>query len=76
MLRDFKISFKVNSHVDKLFRKRKRVDQFIIMGVNVQMNDEHGTTEKGNGGCGWGSVDVVLWIGMRQNEDAIEWWAE
>jgi hypothetical protein len=75
-LRDFKISFKVNSHVDKLFRKRKRVDQFIIMGANVQMNDEHGTTEKGNDGCGWSSVDVVLWIGMRQNEDAIEWWAE
>jgi hypothetical protein len=25
---------------------------------------------------GWSSDGVVLWLGRRQNSDAIEWWGE
>jgi hypothetical protein len=31
--------------------------------------------EKNDDG-GWSSDDVVLWLGRRQNGDAIEWWGE
>jgi hypothetical protein len=48
MLWDFKISFYVNSHVDKLFGKRKRIDYFITVGVVVQRDDRRGMAVKGN----------------------------
>jgi hypothetical protein len=31
---------------------------------------------KGNGSDEWKFDDVVLCLGMRQNEDAVEWWRE
>jgi hypothetical protein len=31
---------------------------------------------KGNDGGGWSSDGVVLWLGRRQNRDAIEWWGK
>jgi hypothetical protein len=43
------------------------------MGVIMWRDDEHKTMVKGNDG---GSDDVVLWLGRRQNKDAIEWWRE
>jgi hypothetical protein len=42
------------------------------MDVVVQRDDERGTTVKGNGNGGWSSDGVVLWLGRRQNGDAIE----
>jgi hypothetical protein len=76
MLRDFKISFYMNSHADNMFGKWKRVGYFITMGVIVRRDDDRGTTVKENGGGGWSSDGVVLWLGRRQNEDTIEWWGE
>jgi hypothetical protein len=60
MLCDFKISFYVNLYVDMLFRKGKRVDQFVIVGVVVWRNDEHETMVKKNDDDGCSSDDVVL----------------
>jgi hypothetical protein len=57
---DFKISFYVNLYVDMLFRKRKRVGQFVIVGVVVWRNDEYETTVKKNDDDGCSSDDVVL----------------
>jgi hypothetical protein len=31
---------------------------------------------KGNDSGGWSSDGVVLWLMMRQNGDAVEWWEE
>jgi hypothetical protein len=76
MPQDFKISFYVNSYADNMFRKWKRVGYFVTMDVVVQRDDERGTTVKGNGNGGWSSDGVVLWLGRRQNGDAIEWWGE
>jgi hypothetical protein len=53
ILQDFKISFYVNSHVDKLFRKWKRVGKFVIVGVIVQRDDERETAVKGNDNGWW-----------------------
>jgi hypothetical protein len=36
----------MNSHVDKLFRKRQRVDQFVTVDVVVQRDNGHETTVK------------------------------
>jgi hypothetical protein len=66
-LRDFKISFYVNSNIDKLSEKQKRIDYFIIMGVVVRRDDGHRTMIKKNDDSGWSSDDVVLWLAMRQN---------
>jgi hypothetical protein len=44
------------------------------MGVVVRRDDGHEMTVKGNDGSGWSSDGVVLWLGRRQNEDAVEWW--
>jgi hypothetical protein len=66
----------VNSHVDKLFRKRKRIGQFIFVGVVMQRDDGCGTTVKGNDDCGWSFDGMVLRLGRRQNRDAVEWWRE
>jgi hypothetical protein len=46
------------------------------MGVVVRRDDECGPTVKGNDDVGWSSNDVVLWLGRRQNRDAVEWWGE
>jgi hypothetical protein len=46
------------------------------MGVIVQREDRHRMTLKGNNGSELGSDGVVLWLGMRQNGDTIEWWGE
>jgi hypothetical protein len=40
------------------------------------MDDGHGTTIKGNNIGGWNSDDIMLWLGMMQNKDAVEWWGE
>jgi hypothetical protein len=42
----------------------------------VRRDDERGTTVKGNDDGGCSSDGVVLWIGRRQNKDALEWWRE
>jgi hypothetical protein len=46
------------------------------VGVIVWREDEHGTMVKGNNDDGWSSVDVVLWLGRRQNGDTVEWCEE
>jgi hypothetical protein len=46
------------------------------MGVVVQRDDGCGTIVKGNDDGRWSSDGVVLWLGRRQNEDAVEWWRE
>jgi hypothetical protein len=76
MLRDFKIFFYMNSYIDKLFLKRKRVGYFIIVRVVVRRDNEHETTVKGNDNDEWSSDGVVLWLGRRQNKDVVEWWGE
>jgi hypothetical protein len=40
----------------------------------VRRDDEHETTVIENDGGGWCSDDVVLWLGRRQNRDAVECW--
>jgi hypothetical protein len=46
------------------------------VGVVVWRDDGHGTVLKGNDDSGWSSDDMVLWLGRRQNGDAVEWWRE
>jgi hypothetical protein len=48
MLWYFKISFYVNSHIDKMFKKRKRVGYFITAGVVARRDDVCETAVKGN----------------------------
>jgi hypothetical protein len=60
MLQNFKITFYMNSHADKLFGKRKRVDLFINMRVILWKDDGRGTMVKGNDDGGWSSDDVVF----------------
>jgi hypothetical protein len=50
----------MNSYIDKLFLKRKRVGYFIIVRVVVQRDNEHETTVKGNNNAEWSSDGVVL----------------
>jgi hypothetical protein len=66
----------VNLYVDKLFEKRKRVSYFVTVGVIVWRDDGREIAVKGNDGGGWSSDGVMLWLGRRQNRDAIEWWEE
>jgi hypothetical protein len=42
----------MNSYIDKLFEKRKRVGYFITVGAVVWMNDGCETAAKGNDGGG------------------------
>jgi hypothetical protein len=42
----------------------------------VRRDDGHGMAVKGNDGSGWSSDGVVLWLGRRENRDAVEWWVE
>jgi hypothetical protein len=42
------------------------------MSVVVRRDDERETAVKGNDGGGWSSDGVVLWLGRRQNRDAVE----
>jgi hypothetical protein len=46
------------------------------MGVVVRRGDGRETTVKGNAGGGWSFDSVVLYLGMRQNGDMVEWWGE
>jgi hypothetical protein len=46
------------------------------MGVVVRRDNGRETTVKGNDNDGWSSDVVVLWLGRRQNRDAVEWWRE
>jgi hypothetical protein len=66
----------MNSYVVKMFDKRKRVDQFITVGVVVWRDDECGTVVKENNSDRWSFDDMVHWLGTRQNRDTIEWWGE
>jgi hypothetical protein len=50
--------------------------ELVNVGVIMWRDDRRGTTVKGNNDGGWISYDVVLWLGRRQNGDAIEWWRE
>jgi hypothetical protein len=75
MLHDFKISFYVNSHADKLFEKWKRISYFITMGVIVWRNDDVKRQWKGMTTTD-SSDGMVLWLERRQNIDAVEWWGE
>jgi hypothetical protein len=43
------------------------------MSVVVWMNDGCETMVKQNDGGRWSSDGVVLWLGMRQNRDVVEW---
>jgi hypothetical protein len=52
------------------------VDLFITIGVVVWRDDERGTKMKGNDDGGWSCDSVVLWLGMCQNRDIVEWWGE
>jgi hypothetical protein len=76
MLWHFKLSFYVNSHVEKVFGKRKRVGQFVIVGIVVRRDDGHETVVKENNSDGWSSDGVVLWLERRQNGDIVEWWRQ
>jgi hypothetical protein len=42
----------------------------------VWRDDRCGAVVKGNDDGGWSSEGVVLWLGRRQNGDAVEWWRE
>jgi hypothetical protein len=46
------------------------------MGVIVWRDNRREMTVKGNNDVGWSSDDVVLWLGRRQNRDAVDWWGE
>jgi hypothetical protein len=46
------------------------------VGVNVRRDDGRETPVKENDDDGWRSDGMVLWVGMRQNGDAIEWRVE
>jgi hypothetical protein len=46
------------------------------VGVIVRRDDERETTVNGNDGGRWSSDGVVLWLGRRQNGDAVEWYRE
>jgi hypothetical protein len=46
------------------------------VGVVVRRGDERGTAVKENDGGGWSFNGVVLWLGRRQNGDAVKWWGE
>jgi hypothetical protein len=39
-------------------------------------DDERGIAVKGNNSDGWNFDGVLLWLGMRQNRDTVEWWRE
>jgi hypothetical protein len=43
------------------------------VGVIVWRDDGYETMVKGNDGGRGSSDDVVLWLGRRQNRDAVEW---
>jgi hypothetical protein len=63
MMRDFKISFYLNSHVNKLFGKRKNVGWFITVGVVVRKGDVRETAVKENDVNRWSFDGVLLWLG-------------
>jgi hypothetical protein len=43
----------MNSYIDKLFKKRKRVDYFITVGIIVRRNDERGMMVAGGASMAW-----------------------
>jgi hypothetical protein len=46
------------------------------MGVIVRRDDGCETAVKGNDDNGWSSDGMMLWLGRRQNGDAVEWLGE
>jgi hypothetical protein len=46
------------------------------MSVVVWRDSGRETMVKGNNGIRWISDGVLLWLGKRQNGDAVEWWGE
>jgi hypothetical protein len=43
------------------------------MDVVVRRDDSRETAMKGNDGGKWSFDYVVVWLGRRQNGDAVEW---
>jgi hypothetical protein len=43
------------------------------MGVDVRRDDGCEMTVKENDGDEWSSDGMVIWLGMRQNRDTVEW---
>jgi hypothetical protein len=66
----------MNLYIDKLFRNWSKIGYFITVGIIAWKDDEYETTVKENDGTWWSSDDVVLWLEIRQNRDAIEWCEE
>jgi hypothetical protein len=62
----------MNSHIDKLFEKRRRVGYFIIVGVVVRKDDGHERVVKRNDSGKWSFDGIVLWLGGRQNGDVVK----
>jgi hypothetical protein len=58
----------MNSHIDKLFEKRRRVGYFIIVGVVVRKDDGHERVVKRNDSGKWSSDGIVLWLGGGKME--------
>jgi hypothetical protein len=50
------------------------VGYFVTLSVIVRRDDEYEITVKENDGSGLSSDNVVLWLGRKQNRDAVEWW--
>jgi hypothetical protein len=46
------------------------------MGAVVRRDHGCETAVKGNDGGGWSPDGMVLWLGRKQNEDAVEWCSE
>jgi hypothetical protein len=46
------------------------------MGVLIWRDDGRGMAVKGNDDGGWSSDGVMLYLGRRQNGDAVEWCGE
>jgi hypothetical protein len=44
--------------------------------VGLRRDDRRETFVKENDSGEWSSDVMVLWLGMRQNGDVIEWWGE
>jgi hypothetical protein len=56
------------------FKPLQMTFSVVVCGCHVQRNDGCGMTMKENDGGGWRYDLVVLWLGRRQNGDAVKWW--
>jgi hypothetical protein len=57
MVRYFKISFYINSHVE---RSKKQVDKFITVSVVVRRDNRHEIVVKENDNAGWSCDGMML----------------